>query len=255
MLWLTALPAVAGGPPVTGIPSVPILVYHRFDPAQAAFTTVTTPVFEAQMEWLLAHHYRVLPLRDLPAWLRSQHDERAVVLTADDGHRSVYTQMFPVLQRLHLPVTLFIYPSAISNASYALTWQQLREMQQSGQVDIESHTYWHPNFRTEQRRLSPKEYEAFVAYQLVGSKQKLEQQMGWPVTALAWPYGIFDRQLEQAAAKAGYHYAFAYAGGAARPGSDPYAIPRIPVSNSDQGAAFEALLTGTASAATRRAHG
>jgi Polysaccharide deacetylase len=50
-------------------------------------------------------------------------------------------------------VTLFVYPSAVSNAAYALTWEQLRELQATGLVDIQSHTYWHPNFREEKRRL------------------------------------------------------------------------------------------------------
>ena len=43
-------------------------------------------------------------------------------------HTRITPDMFPLIQRLKIPVTLFIYPSAISNADYAMTWAQLAEM-------------------------------------------------------------------------------------------------------------------------------
>lgn len=222
----------------------PILVYHRFDPAIPGPTTVRTAVFESQLVWLEDHHYQVIPLQELVRDLLDHKEitAQAVVLTADDGNESVYTQMFPVIQKHRVPVTLFIYPSAISNASYALTWEQLRKMQASGLVQIESHTYWHPNFRKERVKLSPLEYKAFVKVQLERSKQTLENRLGIEVSALAWPYGIYDSALENAARQAGYQAAFGFAGGRAQPGGDLYAIPRIPVSDTDTGIRFSELL-------------
>jgi peptidoglycan/xylan/chitin deacetylase (PgdA/CDA1 family) len=222
----------------------PILVYHRFDPAVPGSTTVRTSVFEAQLVWLEDHHYQVIPLHQLVQDLldHSEIPTPTVVLTADDGSESVYTQMFPVVLKHHVPVTLFIYPSAISNASYALTWEQLREMQSSGLVQIQSHTYWHPNFRKERARLSPVEYEAFVKLQLERSKEVLEDRLGIKVKGLAWPYGIYDSFLETEARQAGYQAAFAYEGGLVQHGCDPYAIPRIPVSDKDTGMRFSELL-------------
>lgn len=121
---------------------IPILVYHRFDSTAIVPTAVRTAVFESQLTWLEGHHYRVLRLHAAIDELRSQREahETAVALTVDDGHRAVYTEMFPVIVKYHVPVTLFIYPSAISNASYALTWEQIKKMQASGLVDVESQT-------------------------------------------------------------------------------------------------------------------
>lgn len=236
-------------------PKVAVLAYHRFDPEKAGPTTVETRVFEAQLVWLAAHQYRVVPLRSLVEALHDPNrtlEARAVVISVDDGHRSVYTEMFPVIRRYHVPVTLFIYPSAISNASYALTWPQLQEMQASGLVDIESHTYWHPNFRKERKRRTPADFRTFVAFQLDHSKEILERKLGTSVTTLAWPYGIYDSELEQAAAQAGYKAAFAYAGGLAYSGCDLFAVPRIPVSNADQGPRFAALLAQVHAGKTRK---
>ena len=47
-----------------------------------------------------------------------------------------------------------------------LTWQQLAEMQASGLVDVPSHSYWHPKFTAEKKRLSLEDYTRFVAMQL-----------------------------------------------------------------------------------------
>ncbi len=221
-------------------PSVPILVYHRFDPVNSGLTTVTTSAFAQQLDWLAAHHYSIVPLQTLVQWRNIPSP--AVAITVDDGHESVFTQLYPILQRRHIHVTLFIYPSAISNASYALTWTQLDEMVKSGLVDVQSHTYWHPDFRKEREKRTSVDYSAFVDMQLTRSKSVLEQRLGISVTMLAWPYGIYDPDLEAAATRAGYRFGFAFAGGQAHPDSDTLAIPRIPISGGLSLARFAALV-------------
>lgn len=244
---LAALALVLTGPAlaVAAQAPIPILVYHRFDPTTAASTTVRVSSFEDQLAWLDAHGYRIAPLglvvKQLTGAAPPASSPEAAV-TADDGNESVYTQLFPLILKHRIPVTLFIYPSAISHASYALTWAQLREMQASGLVDIQSHTYWHPNFKIERRRRTAADYQAFVDMQLQKSKTTLEARVGQPVAMLAWPYGIVDPDLEAAARRAGYVAAFAFAGGPARPGDDVLAFPRIPVEDSDRGARFAAKL-------------
>lgn len=224
---------------------IAILAYHRFDPDVSGPTTVTVPALEGQFAWLSQHGYRIIPLHqavtELAGTIPHQSDPAAVI-TVDDGHESVYTVLFPLIRKAHIAVTLFIYPSAISNASYALTWTQLKEMESSGLVDVESHTFWHPNFKRERRRLSPNDYQAFVDSQLVRSKAILEKRLGKPVDQLAWPFGIVDIDLEAAARRAGYITAFAYAGGQALPGDDLLALPRIPITDADRGSRFGALI-------------
>ncbi len=213
--------------------AVPILVYHRFDLVKSGLTTIPTNVFQRQLDWLDAHNYHVVPLHMVVDWLGRTGPAPlapAVVITVDDGNVSDFTQLYPIILHRHLHVTLFIYPSAISNASYALSWAQLKEMEKSGLVDVQSHTYWHPNFRNERAHRSPANYSAFVNFQLSHSKTTLEHRLDVQVSMLAWPYGIYDPLLEAAARKAGYQYAFAFAGGLARLGVDPLAIPRIPIS-------------------------
>ena len=86
--------------------------------------------------------------------------------------------MLPVVREYDVPVTLFVYPSAIGKAPYAMTWPQLDALRRSGLFDIESHTYWHPNFTAEKRRLSSSAYKAFITMQLSTSRAVLKKRLG-----------------------------------------------------------------------------
>jgi peptidoglycan/xylan/chitin deacetylase (PgdA/CDA1 family) len=132
---------------------VAVLAYHRFAEFAADSMTVRVSTFEAQLSLLHARGYPFIRLRDIVNWLddpRAVLPPKAIALTVDDGHHSVFGALMPIALRERLPVTLFIYPPAISNATYALTWDQLRELRRSGLFDIHSHTYWHPNFNVAQ---------------------------------------------------------------------------------------------------------
>src|SRR4029453_12579211 len=138
-----------------------ILLYHRFGSVVHDSMTVRTGTFRTQLEYLKEHKFPIVPLRTLVNYLLGKGPAppaRAVVITVDDGHASVFTEMLPLVREYRVPVTPLIYPSAISNASYAMKWDQLAELSHTGLVDIQSHTYWHPNFKTEKKRLSPDAY-------------------------------------------------------------------------------------------------
>jgi peptidoglycan/xylan/chitin deacetylase (PgdA/CDA1 family) len=228
-------------------PSVPILLYHRLGPVSPDQMTVTTPVFEAQLKLIQELRYKVIPLQALVAALGDANaplPERSVVITVDDGHRTVYTDMFPLLKRFQIPVTLFIYPSAISNADYAMTWAQLAEIKASGLADIQGHTFWHPNFNIDRKRLAPAAYERFAKDQLTKSKAVLEQKLGGKVDLLAWPFGIHDDQLDKWAEEAGYVAAFTILRQRVTRNEKMMALPRFIVLDADRGKRYENLLEG-----------
>jgi peptidoglycan/xylan/chitin deacetylase (PgdA/CDA1 family) len=164
------------------------------------------------------------------------------VITADDGHRSVFTEMMPLVREFGVPVTLFIYPSAISNATYAMTWAQLGTLATSGVFDIQSHTYWHPNFATEKRRLPSTAYRTFAVTQLLRSKAVIEQRLSQRVDLIAWPFGVYDEELLQTAAEAGYVAGVTLDRRTASAGDPLMALPRFLVTDSASGRNFAALL-------------
>jgi peptidoglycan/xylan/chitin deacetylase (PgdA/CDA1 family) len=226
---------------------IPILLYHRFGPVIADSMTVTTNVFDSHLKYLKEHKYTVIPLRQLVDFYLGKGyplPERPVVIVADDGHKSVYTDMFPLIKKYRIPVTLFLYPSAISNASYAMTWDQLREMKKSGLVDFQSHSYWHPDFRLDKKRLKLTEYEKSVDMQLRKSKEKIEKELNNKVDMLAWPFGIYDEELIKRAVMWGYIAGFTIERRHTGSADNIMSLPRYLMTNADRGKAFEMILKG-----------
>ena len=245
LLFALALPASAATDQV----NVPILLYHRFGQTVADGMTIKTSVFEEHLKYLRDNGYTVIPLRKLVAWYQKKGPApapKSVVIVEDDAHISVYTDMLPLAKKYRVPVTIFIYPSAVSNAKYAMTWEQLRELKKSGLFDFQSHTYWHPNFKKERRKLKPADFDKLVSSQFLKAKDKINKELGVSVDLLAWPFGIYDDDLLKRAAAAGYSGTFTIERRHATAADSVMKLPRYLLINADQGKIFAALLAGTA---------
>lgn len=248
LLWLPSIEAESRDR--RDIPSgfsIPILLYHRFGPYVADGMTVTTILFESHLKYLHDNAYKVIPLREiLDNYLKGGFPPapRSIAITADDGHRSVYTDVFPIIKKYRIPMTLFLYPSALSNASYAMTWDQLREMKDTGLFDFQSHSYWHPNFKKDRERLTPAEYQKFVEMQFKKSKEILEKELNVRVDMLAWPFGIHDDWLMKKASEVGYVAAFTMEPHPASPSDHVMAIPRYLMTDAVRGKGLEKILNG-----------
>jgi len=246
LLFTQLCPAVAAVAPDV---SVPILLYHRFGPTVADSMTVSTPVFESHMKYLHDNGYKVIPLRQLVLWYQGKQAApapKSVVIVEDDAHKTVYSDMLPIVRKYRYPVTIFVYPSSISNAKYAMTWDQLRELKKSGLFDIQSHTYWHPNFKREKRKLAPAAYDKLVVDQLLKSRKKLEQEVGGSVDMLAWPFGIYDDYLLKKARELGFISTFSIERRHATAQEKLQILPRYLLVNADKGKAFTQMMQGNA---------
>lgn len=227
--------------------NIPILCYHNLNPTTPGSMNMTPQKFESQIKLLKDNGYTIIPLLEAVEYLQGKRDSlppKSVVVTADDGWQSVYKYMVPIVKKYNIPVTLFIYPATISEGKNAMTWDELRELQQTGLFDVQSHTYWHPNFKQERRRLSPAAYESFVQKQLVTSKKILEEKMNKKITLLAWPFGIYDQYLEDQAAKAGYEMAFTIDARTANRNFKPMAQPRFMIIDAQSMKTFASIVSG-----------
>lgn len=227
--------------------NIPILCYHNFNPTKPGSMNLTPERLESQLKWLKDNGYTVISLKEAVEYLQGKRDSlppKSVVITADDGWKSVYTYMLPLAKKYNIPVTLFIYPQTISSGKNAMTWDELKELQQTGLFDVQSHTYWHPNFKQQKKKMSPANYEKFVQTQLVNSRKVLEEKMGHKVTLLAWPFGIYDDFLEQQAEKAGYVMAFSIDARTANQNYKPMAQPRFMIVEGQSMKTFIGIVKG-----------
>jgi len=209
-----------------------VLCYHIVESPKDPKMELSRDQFLRQMNYLSSTGYNVIPLADLLDYVAGRKDsipDNAVVITVDDGWRSTYTEVFPEMKRLGLPFTAFIYPSFIGGGGHAMNWGQVKEMAEAG-VDIQSHSYSHP-FLTQRRhrRFDNDAYDRWLQTELVTSKKLIEEHIGKPVRAIAYPYGDYDSLLTKATAAAGYDLGLTCDFGRVVKGSDPLRMRRVSI--------------------------
>jgi len=99
-----------------------------------------------------------------------------------------------------------------------LTWEQAVEMSNNG-VEIGAHTVTHP--------LLSYEDAASVARELEESKRAIEQKLGKPVRAFAYPNGDWSESVRDQVAQSGYRCAFTTRPAWTDRSENPYTISRV----------------------------
>ena len=221
------------------MPGVWILCYHRVDENPAQYTVLQPAEFEAQMAYLKAHDFQVVPLVKIVDALQfgEKLPPKTVALTFDDGYKDNYTVAYPILKRYNYPATLFIYPHYISNGGAALKWDQLRQMVADPLITVQSHTLTHPDLVRIGRHLNDADYSARLTRELSAPKALLEKNLGVKIPFIAYPYGSYNAAVLKATRAAGYRAAFGIGTApihfiGAKP-TDLWTVPRIMVNRGD----------------------
>jgi len=232
--------------PVPAVP-VPVLMYHEVAARTDTASRLAVPpdAFAAQLAYLQAAGYTTVTMSALAAALagRGELPGRPVVLTFDDGFADFHETALPLLQRHGFTATVFVTTGWVEDAGPAarprparmLTWQQVLEVAAAG-VEVGAHSHTHPEL--DQLRAPQLERE------LRDSKSRLEDRLGGPVPALAYPFGYSSARVRQAARDAGYQHACAVGNAIAGAVGDPFARPRLTVRRSTSLPTFERMVRG-----------
>ncbi len=234
--------------PVTGDAGVIVLLYHQFKPAGVPIPakyqwTLNEDVFEGEMKYIHDNGYHVVSLADLLRFLKHEITlpPGSVVITIDDGYKSAIVYAAPILKKYGYPWTFFIYPEFIttSESTGAASWNDLLELQKEG-VDIESHSMTHPHLQRHKQQiknvwhnLTPEEYDAWLTNETAGSKAVLEQRLGKPITAFAYPFGDYNPEVKAKVIAAGYKAILTVAGNPVHSTTDPLSIGRYTITQSE----------------------
>lgn len=207
----------------TSAPRVHVLTYHRFGQAVRDPFTVSAAAFEAQVAWL-ARNALAVSLDQIADYLAGRVTLRdgSVLVTVDDGYRCMHRVALPILQAHGVPAVAFVPVAEVGNEE-RLSWDDLRELQQSG-ITIGSHAWSHRSMA----RLSRAEARG----EAQKSRIALEEQLARPVTAFAYPYGTladFDAATGEMLRESGYQLGFTSQHGPLVAGEDPFALPRVKV--------------------------
>jgi peptidoglycan/xylan/chitin deacetylase (PgdA/CDA1 family) len=204
----TVAPAFPGTDRIwtAGKDDVPVIMYHDVVRRKKdVWFDLTAREFEAQMQAIKDAGATVVPLSDVVDHLKTGKmlPAKAIALTFDDNTLGIYEYAYPIMKRFGYHSTQFVHTGkvGITTVKEHCTWDQLREMQDSGLVEIGSHTVDHP---ADLRALTPEE----VTRQLTESKSEIESQMGRPCRYFAYTEGNGDESTAQIVADAGYEAAW-----------------------------------------------
>ncbi|KUJ86420.1 MAG: hypothetical protein XD36_3154 [Halomonas sp. 54_146] len=171
--------------------------------------------------------------------------EKAVLLTFDDGYRSFYDIVFPLLKLYNFPAVQAVvgswlnvpaggqvpYGSITLPRERFMTWEQVKILDESPLVEIASHTYnlhygvlgnpmgneqaaavtsiWNPRDGYE----SEADYLVRIRQDMAETKQLFEQHLGRTPHIMVWPYGAYSEATLNIAAEYGMQYTFSLLSG------------------------------------------
>lgn len=217
-------------------PSVPVLMYHHVNYNTEELVTVSPQAFETQIRFITAH-YKTLFLDELVEFMRGRLSlpRKTLAITFDDGYLDNWTYAFPILRKYKARATIMVITSRCqpnssssegSAASDFLNWAQMRAMEDSGLVKIESHTHTH-------LRYNPSILDEQIFSELKRSKEIIERNLNKVCRHIAWPWGRCDDQLAEIARECGYCSALTTQRGPNSVGSDIMKIKRFAIVHLD----------------------
>lgn len=225
---------------------IPVLTYHHLlkNEENKRFrntsTTTSDVAFSNQMTYLKQTGYDTISMYQLEAYLNNQINlpGKVVLLTFDDGLKSVYRYAYPVLKDYGFRATAFIISSRIKRHPQkwnpdSLQFMSISELKQIQDVfDIQSHTHFlHRTDGNRQPILLSRSLHN-IEFDFEHSRRALEQ-FNPHVLYLSYPFGGYNQKAIQAAKDAGLHMAVTTVQGKVKPGDNPYTLKRLYILRTD----------------------
>jgi biofilm PGA synthesis lipoprotein PgaB len=234
-----------------------ILSYHEIADKADALTpayAVAPTMFLRQMDWLRNHGYHFVSVDDLVASRagRKALPDKAVLVTFDDAYQSVFVHAWPVLKMFRIPAVVSVVGSwlepkeridvdgKVQPRAVMISWEALREMVQSGLVEVGSHSWdlhrgvpanpqgnlqpaatsrrWVPE---RHRYEDEPSYRARIETDLARSIAEIRRRTGKAPRVIAWPYGRFNATTVAIAERLGFRVGLTLEDGTNDPESTP----------------------------------
>ena len=221
------VPRNPGGVFDNGVQQIPILCYHRFEDHCSSPMCIPGALFDRQMKYLKDNGFNVITPEQLLSFLefREALPKKSVMITIDDGYRSVYNVAYPILKKYGFPATFFVYTNYVGVSKKAITWNQLKEMKTNG-FTIGSHSIAHSDLTKRGEQESPTAYEQRLRREIEVSKQIIDEKLNQKTIIFAYPFGRVNHQAMVLAMKNGYQLAVTVNRGGNAFFENPYLLRR-----------------------------
>ena len=198
--------------PKTEEVKVPILMYHLVLEGSKGNKYIVSPAdFESDLKYLRDNGYTTVVMQDLINYVYegAELPEKPIVLTFDDGYYNNYVYAYPLLKKYDSKAVISIvgaYTDLYSetpdtHVNYAhLTWDNVKEMADSGYVEIQNHTYNLHSLdkgRSGSKRNSnesEQEYEKMLRSDGGDLQEKCLEQLGKAPDTVTDPFGLVSKE-------------------------------------------------------------
>lgn len=205
---------------VTAEIRIPALMYHEFAADGSVSEdslgqyTIYASEFEEDLRYLRDNGFTALTSRDIIAIEDGlmEMPEKPVLLTIDDGSYSVYDIAFPLLQKYNMRAVLAVIGSYTDDESLWIrqsgesaperkflfcTWDEIKKMQQSGFVEIISHSYRLHEYERQLQRVDSESWNDTAVNDAFRFIDSLNRQEITATPATAYPYSLRNRLSDQ----------------------------------------------------------
>lgn len=201
---------------------LPIIMYHGvLDSEEKAGKYIVTPAeFEADIRYIKERGYTPVLMDDVISYVErgKKLPQKPVVITFDDGNYNFYSYVYPLLQEYDACAAVSVIGrfadmySAVDepkNNSYTcLNWEELREMQASGRVEVLNHSYdMHGETREGLKQRADEndeEYSTSVKRDIVRMQQRMEEELGKSSDVFVYPFGYTTDIADKAVRELGF---------------------------------------------------
>jgi len=198
---------------ITSTKSMPVLVYHGISESSYK-ENVLLENFEEQMIKLKEEGYKTITIADFYEFMQNKKElpEKSFLLTFDDGIKSSYYNVDPLLRALDYNAVMFIITkdSLGEGSSYYLSLEEVKKMLDSSMWEIQPHAKDAHDLRVinengefghflsnklwlGDRLETDEEYKQRIRKEFEESKNEIVQKLGVDVIAYAFPFGDFGQ--------------------------------------------------------------
>ena len=233
---------------------IPIVMYHHVlqDKENRNYrntpTTVSTDALRLQFETMKTQGFIPIRLSSLEKYLQGKINlpAKTVVLTFDDGLKSVYRYAYPLLKEYGFHATLFVITSRIQakpqqwapDTLQFLSTEEYQAMQDRTVLHSHSHSlHHHKNFKP---AVLQADYPTMYV-DLTLSKQELAK-LNAQTVYFAYPFGAYTTEFLSAVKKSGFRLALTTEWGKVKFGDDPLLLKRVYFTSEDSKERIIAIL-------------
>ncbi len=200
--------------------ALPILMYHSIkkDNSYSPKYIVTPEIFENDLKYLKENGYNSVTMKDVENYVYNgkKLPKKPVIITFDDGYYNNYHYAYPIAKKYNMKFIISVvekYSDMFSekddsNPEYShLTWKQIEELQNSGLVEIQNHSYNLHTISKERNGCKINENEDLKSYEklLENDLKKLQNKLAKsPPNTFVYPFGAMCEESEKVAKKMGF---------------------------------------------------